>query len=267
MLAKARRDAQALLVEPPEILGRASDTAGLDAIALQEAWGGWAGLREAADDCLIEQQLEEEHHNLAAAADSFREQAAAELGRLEEAWRPLVDALRSWLPTARDAARASRVVPHLRRAEKWLNSETDLIRAERFGPIAKRASEVWETLKQNSSVTLDQLKLEGSATQRHLVLDVSVDGTDCQALGVMSQGEIHSLALSLFLPRVLLPESPLRIRRDRRSGAGDGPGEGRRSGAACSPWWRRSGRFSSSPMTSDSTNRFAGCRSRHGWSK
>ncbi len=207
MLAKARREAQALLVEPLEILGRASDTASVDATALQEAWGRWAGLREAADDSLIE-HLEEEHHNLAAAADSLKEQAAAELGRLEEAWRPLVDTLRSWLPTARDAARASRVVPHLRRAEKWLNSETDLIRTERFGPIAKRASEVWETLKQNSSVTLDHLKLEGSATQRHLVLDVSVDGTDGQALGVMSQGEIHALALSLFLPRVLLPESP-----------------------------------------------------------
>ena len=207
MHVKARRVAQALLVEPPEILGRAADTAGLDAIALQEAWRGWAGLREAADDSLIE-HLEAEHLNLAIAADSFREQAAAELGRLEEAWRPLVDTLRSWLPTARDAARASRVVPHLSRAEKWLGLETDLIRAERFGPIAKRAPAVWETLRQNSSVTLDQLKLEGSATQRHLVLGVSVDGTDGQALGVMSQGEIHALALSLFLPRVLLPESP-----------------------------------------------------------
>ncbi len=205
-LGRARRAAQALVAAPPEILGR-SDTAGLDATALQEAWRGWAGLREAADGSLIE-HLAEEHRKLAATADSFRAQAAAELARLEEAWRPLVDTLRSWLPTARDAVQASRVVPYLSSAEKWLNSETDLIRAERFGPIAKRASEVWETLRQNSSVTLDHLKLEGSATQRHLVLDVSVDGTDGQALGVMSQGEIHALALSLFLPRVLLPESP-----------------------------------------------------------
>ena len=206
-LAKARGNAQALLAEPPETLGRASVTTGLDATGLQKAWGRWVGLRDAADDSLIE-NLEEEHLNLTVAAGSLREQAANELGRLEEAWRPFVDTLRSWLPTARDAVRASRVVPHLSRAEKWLNSETDLIRAERFGPIAKRASEVWETLRQNSSVTLDHLKLEGSATQRHLVLDVSVDGTDGQALGVMSQGEIHALALSLFLPRVLLPESP-----------------------------------------------------------
>ncbi|MDE0446989.1 MAG: hypothetical protein OXH96_09980 [Spirochaetaceae bacterium] len=52
------------------------------------------------------------------------------------------------------------------------------------------------------------MTLEGAVTRRHLVLDVSVDGTDGQALGVMSQGEIHALGLSLFLPRVLLPESP-----------------------------------------------------------
>ena len=207
MLARARQAAQALLAEPPEILGRASETAGLDATALQAAWGRWSGFRDAADDSLIE-HLEEEYLNLAAAADSLREQAAAELERLEEAWRPLVEVLRSWLPAARGAVQAARLVPHLSSAEKWLNSETDLIRAERFGPIAQRASEVWETLRQNSSVTLDHLKLEGSATQRHLVLDVSVDGTDGQALGVMSQGEIHALALSLFLPRVLLPESP-----------------------------------------------------------
>jgi hypothetical protein len=35
-----------------------------------------------------------------------------------------------------------------------------------------------------------------------------VDGTEGAALGVMSQGELHSLALSLFLPRATLPGSP-----------------------------------------------------------
>jgi len=35
-----------------------------------------------------------------------------------------------------------------------------------------------------------------------------VNGVGSQALGVMSQGEIHSLALSLFLPRAQSPDSP-----------------------------------------------------------
>ncbi len=206
-LTGARRNAQALLTGPPRILGR-DDTAGVDTTGLLGAWERWANLpHDIADDLLIE-HLEAEHHNLAAAADSLREQAAAALERMEEAWRPLVATLRGWLPAARDAARAAGTVPDLRRAEDWLNSETDRIRAERFRPIADGAAAVWESLRQNSSVRLDHLKLEGAATRRHLVLDVSVDGTDGQALGVMSQGEIHALALSLFLPRVLLPESP-----------------------------------------------------------
>jgi len=42
---------------------------------------------------------------------------------------------------------------------------------------------------------------------RKLVMDVSVDGTQTAALGVMSQGELHPLALSLFLPRAAASDS------------------------------------------------------------
>jgi hypothetical protein len=42
-------------------------------------------------------------------------------------------------------------------------------------------------------------------------LEVTVDGTEGAALGVMSQGELHSLALSLFLPRATLDVSPFRF--------------------------------------------------------
>ena len=44
-----------------------------------------------------------------------------------------------------------------------------------------------------------------------MALDVTVDGVEGAALGVMSQGELHSLALSLFVPRATLPESPFRF--------------------------------------------------------
>ncbi|MEU8702046.1 hypothetical protein AB0C61_31160 [Streptomyces sp. NPDC048680] len=36
----------------------------------------------------------------------------------------------------------------------------------------------------------------------------AVDGEEASALGVMSQGEQHSLALSLFLPRAATAYSP-----------------------------------------------------------
>ena len=38
-----------------------------------------------------------------------------------------------------------------------------------------------------------------------------MDGVAGAALGVMSQGELHALALSLFIPRATLPESPFRF--------------------------------------------------------
>lgn len=116
--------------------------------------------------------------------------------------------LRDWLPEAKAAAIDRRALPNLKKAESWLNLATGRIRTERFRPVADSAARVWELLRQNSAVSLDHLELSGHATQRRLALDVSIDGAGGKALGVMSQGELHALALSLFLPRALLPESP-----------------------------------------------------------
>ena len=99
----------------------------------------------------------------------------------------------------------------LKASEGWLKDTVLQVRAERFRPIADQARDLWEQLRQESSVQLDDVMLAGSATQRRLELSVSVDGSDSSALGVMSQGELHALALSLFLPRATLPESPFRF--------------------------------------------------------
>jgi hypothetical protein len=60
-------------------------------------------------------------------------------------------------------------------------------------------------------VDLGSIRLAGSSTSRHVELDVSVDGAAGPALGVMSQGEVNALALSVFLPRARLPASPFRF--------------------------------------------------------
>jgi hypothetical protein len=70
---------------------------------------------------------------------------------------------------------------------------------------------VWEQLRQESNVQLGPVRLEGSSTKRRVALDVSVDGIDGAALAVMSQGELHALALALFLPRATVAESPFRF--------------------------------------------------------
>src|SRR4029079_6973510 len=62
-----------------------------------------------------------------------------------------------------------------------------------------------------SNVALGRIELAGAKGQRRVTLDVTVDGIPGAALGVMSQGELHSLALSLFLPRATLSESPFRF--------------------------------------------------------
>jgi hypothetical protein len=61
-------------------------------------------------------------------------------------------------------------------------------------------------------VDLGPVALTGAGNHRRVTLDVQVDGTDGgAALGVMSQGELHALGLSLFLPRATVEQSPFRF--------------------------------------------------------
>ena len=93
----------------------------------------------------------------------------------------------------------------------WLREQTDSLRNDRLAPLADQAGQIWQALRQQSNVELGPVRLEGSATRRRVALDVTVDGVDGTALGVMSQGELHALALALFLPRAMLAESPFRF--------------------------------------------------------
>ncbi|MGW0187175.1 AAA family ATPase [Streptomyces sp. NPDC003362] len=76
--------------------------------------------------------------------------------------------------------------------------------------FADQSQRIWERLRQESNIDLKAVSLKGSekATVRKLVMDVTVDGQEASALSVMSQGEQHSLALSLFLPRAATADSP-----------------------------------------------------------
>jgi hypothetical protein len=66
-------------------------------------------------------------------------------------------------------------------------------------------------LRQESNVTLDGFHLRKKGMTRQAEVDVKVDGTGASAFGVMSQGELHALAVSVFLPRAGLAESPFRF--------------------------------------------------------
>src|SRR6266568_1123946 len=119
--------------------------------------------------------------------------------------------LAEWLGPARQAQRGLESVPALKAAEKWMKQTSADLRNQRFEPIAEEAQRIWELLRQQSNVELARPELEGTGNRRRVKLDVTVDGMGGASLGVMSQGELHALALSLFLPRAMLPESPFRF--------------------------------------------------------
>src|SRR5262249_13084827 len=109
------------------------------------------------------------------------------------------------------AARGAAELKRLKPAEAWLKKAAAGIRDDRFAPIAEKAAGIWEHLRQQSHVELGRIQLTGEGTRRRVALEVTVYGVAGADLGVMSQGELHSLALSLFVPRASLPESPFRF--------------------------------------------------------
>jgi hypothetical protein len=207
---RAVQVARELLTVPPTVLGQA-ERVGVDATEALAAWRHWA-LGPPGDElgALVE-HLERRLELLVDALEDVRASAGAVLERKEGEWRPLAGDLAGWLGTARQAQRGLEVVPALEAAEKWMKQTSSELRNQRFEPVAEEAQRIWELLRQQSNVTLARPELEGAATRRRVRLDVTVDGVGGAALGVMSQGELHSLALSLFLPRAMLPESPFRF--------------------------------------------------------
>ncbi len=143
--------------------------------------------------------------------EAARPEAETELERREAPWRQATALITPWVSAAREAETARTAVTNIKAAEKWLKVAADDIRQARFRPVADEAKRLWQFLRQQSNVDLEVVALAGSGPTRHPVLTVYVDGVETDALSVMSQGELSSIALSLFLPRATLPESPFRF--------------------------------------------------------
>ncbi len=210
MLGDAMRQARQLVTAPLRTL-RDGAGAGVDIAPVIDLWERWADVAADDDAITLAGHLETHGAPLIAAVADLRRAASAELERLERAWRPAAEAIALWLPMGRRALEADREVSRLKEAERWLKDAHDELRDERFRPIAGAVQENWTALRQDSNVSLGDLRLLGASNQRRLALDVKVDGEDGSALGVMSQGELNCLALSLFLPRASMPESPFRF--------------------------------------------------------
>jgi recombinational DNA repair ATPase RecF len=204
-----RQRVSGLLAGLPPALLPASERMGLDASEVVAAWRAFVSVPE--DPAELPRHLFDSIEPLVMSAERFRALARAELDRREELWAPVARALIVWLDSARAAQAAGNQVADLKSAEAWLKETSGEIRAERFEPIARQAIELWTLFRQQSSVDLESVVLTGSGPSRQVKIDVTIDGVASAALGVMSQGELHAMALSLFLPRATLPESPFRF--------------------------------------------------------
>ncbi len=148
---------------------------------------------------------------LAARARDTARRARALLEEQDTVWRGRVEATAAWLADAKQVRNEAHGLKALKAAERWLKAEADVLRNQRFAPIAEQAIANWELLKHQSNVELRDITLRTVGRTRQADFDVRADGQDADALGVMSQGELLALAVSVFLPRAGLDESPFRF--------------------------------------------------------
>lgn len=195
---------------PPEILR--SHEVEIDTGELRAAFQAWNDGRRHRDQLLaLADHLEDWALPLMEKVQAVRDQATRQLDKRESAWRPISTQIAGWLERGRRALQYSQDVSDLHAAERWLKRTTEAIRDERFQPIAQSCQAIWEVLRLRSNIELGRVALEGSSTRRRVTLDVTVDNVPGAALGVMSQGELHALALSLFLPRATMENSAFRF--------------------------------------------------------
>ncbi|WP_280217722.1 AAA family ATPase [Nocardia neocaledoniensis] len=196
----------------PVVGGDATSALSARLASVRRCWTAWEALRETDFDEELPKRIRATHAELAAELAALHRETGAELERLDSVWSPLVPRILDWLRPARTVSADAGELRVVKKAADWLKSATATIRGERMRPLESTARWVWSTLRQQSNVELGAIRLQGSAgTARRVLLDVTVDEVDGAALGVMSQGELHALGLSLFLPRATMAHSPFRF--------------------------------------------------------
>jgi recombinational DNA repair ATPase RecF len=193
------------------------DIDGIDVTSAWAAWQAWskrpadADLKSPAGLRALAEHLVTTSADLGKAIAALTAAVTAELSRRDDQWTPLAANVASWCDDAEPAVRGSSTIKALKAARKWLVDATDDLRNARLEPLARQSRDIWADLRQESNVDLGAFRLLGSSTRRSVELSVAIDGTPGNALGVMSQGEINALALSIFLPRATMRESPFRF--------------------------------------------------------
>jgi len=175
--------------------------------AAREAWQRWTDVLTAENADEVAAAFDGLH----AAAEPIRKTSQDLIAARRKAWQPLVVQISTYVTAAWASRRAAANHTALQKAITWLRGVGSEIRNRKLEPIAQEATEIWNLLRQQSNVELGSVRLAGTGPTRRVDLGVTIDGTAGAALGVMSQGELHSLALALFLPRATADQSPFRF--------------------------------------------------------
>lgn len=179
--------------------------------ALAEPWRAWGDCRRITDPAELAERALKTAVTLTDACAIVAGAAREELAAMDERWHAVVGLLAEWTNLSREGEAVKPRRTAVNAALTWVRKLTTEVRDLRVDAFAGHTQRIWEKLRQQSSVDLTHVGLHGSerANVRKLVMDVTVDDTEAaSALGVMSQGELHSLALSLFLPRTTTADSP-----------------------------------------------------------
>ncbi|MFE1664098.1 AAA family ATPase [Microbacterium sp. P02] len=209
-LHTARQRAVGLLNSVPAVISGQS-VEGLEAEweAAQSAWARWA--ISPASDLAFADHLADERLSAGEALDALHARARQKLSQVEDAWAPVAARLGAVVAAAENAAKSQVELDEAEAALRWLKSNEVQLKNQRLEPIADQAAQIWGVLRQESNVEVAGIRLEGTATRRHVKIETSIDGEEAAGMAVLSQGELHALALALFLPRATMPLSPFRF--------------------------------------------------------
>ncbi|WP_208113180.1 AAA family ATPase [Actinorugispora endophytica] len=198
----ARDQARFLMAPPPSWLPPDSE--------LGLIWADWAAGAEITDLGELAAHIDTTGRRLRSAAIAARKAATERLSDPTDGWAEVAEQLGAWLEDAREAVKARETLEPAVRALDWFTALARELRAERLRPLAAQSEKVWGRLRQERHIDLEALRLVGRGAQRRVAVDVSVDGTEGadNAPGLLSQGEFQALALSICLPRTLVPGNP-----------------------------------------------------------
>ena len=183
----------------------------IDIERLKTALSAWNDLPPASDAHASALHIETTIGELVEAASDVRLAASRELDAVEADWLPIARNLGTWLADVAQAQEDEPKIAALRAAEQWLKELVDDLIVDRFEPISADVKETFQQLKGLSNVDLQHPRLSGSGNKRGLGLPALIAGArePKEARALLSQGELTTLGLSLFLPRIRQAACPV----------------------------------------------------------